>query len=673
MRRKDIEKIPYITIRSTGSTPFVAVTKQEEIAGISHLFLEVYKREQPQVPVLRAVYTQEDWELYYPEEKRWSSAHLHDECERLRWEVGIHRNGKLTAISKKNTTRIEEFVKKERGYWNRWTKWDGVLEILEGRIIGMRNARRDEKREAAFKERCAAMPELPEGLEAWSRNTLFNGKAIIAYKRKGQKATFTCTECGCSWTSYTGQPETFEEYARKWVPVPTDGAWKQCKCCGATGTLKPIGRLKNEYSVEKRCYVGQKYGQKGVVIRYLSVEKITQLEVPCRYVTTEIARNFFVPDKKRVQKDYHLYPHWSGKNAWRPHNIGGLNNITQEKAKIYPETYRELKDTILQYSGIQYYREPVKLAKYMEAYRKHPCLEMLVKMNLTEIADRLIDEYTTNLHENAKSPEKLLGIRKEHMKLLTKRKGSIILWNILKMECDEGYRWKDEECRILEEIRPDIDKLKLALEFMTLRKFLNRVEKYAGCQMDEYCSRTIARFRHITTTYLDYLEMRSRRGYDLNNGVYAYPKNLDEANRKMILEINKEEIDRRIKVVEENFPDIRKHYLKLKKKYAWESDEMFIRPAKSAGEIALEGRTLHHCVGGDGYLGKHNRGDSTILFLRFKDEPETPYITVEIEENHIKQWYGAYDRKPDEENVKKWLDAYLEHLESPEVQEKAAV
>ena len=63
-------------------------------------------------------------------------------------------------------------------------------------------------------------------------------------------------------------------------------------------------------------------------------------------------------------------------------------------------------------------------------------------------------------------------------------------------------------------------------------------------------------------------------------------------------------------------------------------------------------------------MKKHNEGETYIMMLRQQKDPETPYITVEIGENNYKiiQWYGAYDKKPDEKNIKKWLDNYIDKL-----------
>ena len=78
----------------------------------------------------------------------------------------------------------------------------------------------------------------------------------------------------------------------------------------------------------------------------------------------------------------------------------------------------------------------------------------------------------------------------------------------------------------------------------------------------------------------------------------------------------------------------------------------------------MEGRILHHCVGGDHYLYKHDTGSSYILMLRKQKDKDNPYITVEIdaENDRIRQWYGAHDRKPDEKVIQNWLDEYVKKL-----------
>ena len=42
----------------------------------------------------------------------------------------------------------------------------------------------------------------------------------------------------------------------------------------------------------------------------------------------------------------------------------------------------------------------------------------------------------------------------------------------------------------------------------------------------------------------------------------------------------------------------------------------------------MEGKTLKHCVGG--YAARHFNDKVTILFLRHKRKPDTPFVTIEI-------------------------------------------
>lgn len=162
-------------------------------------------------------------------------------------------------------------------------------------------------------------------------------------------------------------------------------------------------------------------------------------------------------------------------------------------------------------------------------------------------------------------------------------------------------------------------------------------------------------------------------GYDLNNTVYQQPRRLETAHANMVAETNKEEVDKRIAEVNAKFTNIKKSYRRLRKQYYYEDDNYIIRPARSAAEIVEEGRILHHCVGGDGYLRKHDNGETYILMLRFKDEPDTPYITIEIDGQRVIQWYGDKDRKPNKEVMQKWIDDYLERLRTGNMTNEAVM
>ena len=102
-----------------------------------------------------------------------------------------------------------------------------------------------------------------------------------------------------------------------------------------------------------------------------------------------------------------------------------------------------------------------------------------------------------------------------------------------------------------------VAQVEMATRYMTLQKLLNRIEKYSGCEYGTECSSALARIRHTATTYADYLSMRINLGYDLNNTVYQQPHDLEAEHNKMVMETNKEEMDKHLKEVAERYPEIR--------------------------------------------------------------------------------------------------------------------
>lgn len=369
-------------------------------------------------------------------------------------------------------------------------------------------------------------------------------------------------ECGRSWESITKIRDCYEDQFKHIEPVPKKNDWKICPHCGRGGVLEQEGRMKGVYGISDNCYVVQKFGKEGAVVRYFQIEKYMRLDEAAQYSATEISRWFFEPKKKRIQKDYVLYSPITGKVEWVPRNIGGFGNVSLEEGRLYPGTEKELADTVLKYSALQEYAgaNKVFVARYLKAYMAHPCLEMLVKLNMTEIVERIVKGYPTELLENAGSPAEMLGIYKSRIRLLAKEKGSRELWNILRLEKETGNNWKEEELRSLFLVSPDPGNLRIALRYMSLRKLLNRLEKYAGCSIEnaEQCTTAMQELRHVTVTYLDYIRMREVLGYDLNNSIYAYPKNLDAAHGKMVLECNDHKLDIRLREAGAKYPEIEK-------------------------------------------------------------------------------------------------------------------
>lgn len=100
------------------------------------------------------------------------------------------------------------------------------------------------------------------------------------------------------------------------------------------------------------------------------------------------------------------------------------------------------------------------------------------------------------------------------------------------------------------------------------------------------------------------------------------------------------------------------------KKYSFELNGLRIVFPMTASSIKWEGKALSHCVGG--YAERHIKGVCTILFLRKVQEPNTPYVTIEMDGNQIRQIHGYNNERgggPDPRKVHKaFLDTWLAWL-----------
>ena len=95
------------------------------------------------------------------------------------------------------------------------------------------------------------------------------------------------------------------------------------------------------------------------------------------------------------------------------------------------------------------------------------------------------------------------------------------------------------------------------------------------------------------------------------------------------------------------------------KAFEWEGDEQFCVIAPTAPiDVAVEGITLRHCV--KSYIPSVANGNTNILFIRKKEDAETPFFTVEVDKNkNIRQVHGMCNCNVDSvaglfEFVKQW-------------------
>lgn len=697
MKKKQIEKIPYLTLPQTikGRTvKFVGRTAVVEVGGKDTLFLEVYenKARKKKEPVCRVVINKNDYGTYFPADGIWTKqvTTFNEYTAGPIWEPMGYTSSYAKRIkeyvlySAEDLIRIHDFFDVRYNTYNdaSWWNYFGEAERSMNQIKQRKaQERRWQKRRDALKARSEALPEYSEEkvLEYADKN-IFHNKHYLYYKKYGVRAKVCCSSCGGVAEGRWKQGESYESLFERSIEEPRAHQYGICPMCGARGEYMAQGRMRPYIEVKSQLYLGQKYKDNGFVLRYFDVFKEYQLELQpgdkgdemfraCEIISgVEIARTYYVPGEQ-IQTDYHKRDPYVGGDFWDDCDLSGMAHIQIRAGAIMPETYKNMKGTAFEYCQLDkwqrmtYQFDMATPREYMKAYLEYPQIEMLVKMNLKAPVEALIAKREYQFDIGAKRPEDFLRINKDRIKDLMTRQGDENYWKTYQMERASDAHWTDEQISAVAELGTFGDSMRIALRLVGVQKALNYIQKAAGASFGTECSKAIHQLRHTAQTYVDYLDMRAALGYDMTRDTYLRPRNLEAAHTKMINERDKNKADMRLQEVAVRFPNIKKSYRKLRNRFFYEDGTYCIRPARKAEEIVQEGRILHHCVGGDGYLGKHDRGDAFILFLRFVGDEETPYITVEIsKELRILQWYGAHDKKPDEKNMQQWLNQYVTRL-----------
>ena len=179
--------------------------------------------------------------------------------------------------------------------------------------------------------------------------------------------------------------------------------------------------------------------------------------------------------------------------------------------------------------------------------------------------------------------------------------------------------------------------------------------------------------RDTLREFKDYLEMAERLGHDPHEEMIYRNKNWHDWHNRYTEEINREANKKKAKEDNRRYSAISKDYKRNKALFEWTDKEFIFLVPKNAEAINREGRMQHHCVGTLGYKDKMARRESFIIFMRYKDDPEKPYYTIECTETQVIQFYAEYDRQPDKEKVSKVLAKWMEQVKKNVRAEKKAL
>jgi hypothetical protein len=157
--------------------------------------------------------------------------------------------------------------------------------------------------------------------------------------------------------------------------------------------------------------------------------------------------------------------------------------------------------------------------------------------------------------------------------------------------------------------------------------------------------------------YLDYLSLLKDLGIQLDENLII-PKDLEKAHDNAVELLNQMQREVNEKMYEKRLKAILKYENIV-------GDCAFLVP-KDLNELVAEGKALHHCVGGSGYIDGHKQGKTTIIFIRQKEAIEKPFYTLELKNESIVQLRGKHNQVAPPE-VKEAADSWLGWLKTQKV------
>ena len=422
-----------------------------------------------------------------------------------------------------------------------------------------------------------------------------------------------------------------------------------CPLCGRAGKLKKIAQL----------------GKKKNLIEYHPVVILSQRrgEIFARaYWTRKGYEDLMGPPKYKLVATYHFRPgrasYWyeSYYGKWYKNVCEGRYNPNK---RVIFEPFAEggfggfhyvpyhvigmdaIEKSAFRYCqyGVNIDKGPLKhdMMKYLAACCIWPRdVEMLQKMGVNELVVDLICGRRLNKDAykwGASDPKTAFGLDGQELR--------------------QWMQYKDLDIlRMYKRLR----RRKLQTSFETLHYVEDAVGPYKMeeavklcCQLKEKPERV---FRYLSDfmadmpspmyrsfeIWRDYIHMQQELGRDITPHNVRFPHDLTGAHDAAAEELVAlhRQMEKQRKAKQEKLE--REILENREKRFNFELGDYFIRVAASAKEVLAEGKALQHCEGG--YAYRHMEGQTTILFLRRRDDPDTPLYTIEVLNGRLQQIHG---------------------------------
>ena len=525
---------------------------------------------------------------------------------------------------------------------------NGVLAVIDAFISDKQDEKRskaEERKEALRKAHFAMYPPLPNDLQEYCDNNVFEYGYIFFDKlTKSRRRYGKCGSCG------------------KKYRIPADVRQNQetvCPHCGQKSQYKAAWRVKCVEERAKICITAKVHDQ--LLIRWIDVIRVSY-EKTKSYTFVDYAYNLYLLDQKNgtlYSYEYKTAPYCNYKEWYRLAN-GSQNYST---AYIYTNNLNEVFGNryynVDMKSGLEGKRIQICFTSLLNSLKQYPAAEYLFKLNMPLLAEHAA---SMTSGKDLKKPgfSEVLGISKQYLPMYNSMNVSYEEHMIIK---SYGAWVSKEDLSAFRSLKIETyegrDLAKNAMKTMSFGKFV----RYFGKQMQ--ITKKSAKFLMIQ--HRDYLDMAKDLKIDLSRKAVRFPSNVCDAHDAVLKEFNRQKFEAENAAFIEAVTPI---YARLAVK-EFENEKYCIVLPQLRTDLIAEGTTLRHCVGGSGYRDNHMKGIRMIFFIRKKEQPERPYFTMEIDmqQCRIVQIHGAGNCTPPKE-VRDFANSFTSVLRHTEDNKK---
>lgn len=505
-------------------------------------------------------------------------------------------------INREGAKSIQTGLKVDRGGYEGISKWQ---QSIDKKRLEERRARETRP----WDEDMALVPEMPKGFEKWWQKEAIREHFIFYhYDRKGVREGY------CS-------------YCEKMVPVtsPKHGKEGICPECRKKIMYKADGKISTLVSGWHHCQLVQKIPG-GFVVRAFSTYKSyahNHTYTDPGYVLRETRRTLHRGDRTDYYR-WDLYK--NAEHRW----CKGITSYTwyEDNSMIYTRNLASLEKNELKYSGLVKMARNVKMMninRYLQCEKHNTAIEKLVKIGMYRMAGEMIRAgYDRELlKEDETKLHKLLQLDKARLARLKAMKGGLAHLKWLQMEKKEDTMFEEKMVLYFSEAGITHERLGFVNRYMSclqIYHYLKKQERVTG-----------ERGNTLLGTWRDYLNMAQKAKMNISEEMVYKPKDLKAAHAEVILLLEEKNIKKQVEELEKKWPKV-KEVCESLTKYEMQGEQYCIVAPKGIEDIIKEGMSLRHCIHTcDFYFDRIGRRESYLLFLRWKERPDTPYYTLEVE------------------------------------------